>query len=303
MDSITKKLAIVGLGALGSRASLLLAEIGINNFVLIDRDIVEEKNLERQKYGKEDVGKAKVNAISERLTRIRGKIKITRHFDNLDYTNAGKLLQGADLILDCTDNFETRFLINDFSVKYKVPFIYGAAIADRGFVFNVIPEGACLKCILGDARTNETCETSGILNETSDKVAELQVEVAMKILSGKDYNNELKHINISNQKFERFKVQKSPSCETCNGNFQYLEGKKASKVAVLCGNSFLIRGSFDYRKVRENLSKMNTNGNSQKDFGNAFIFDKLTVFDDGRALVRASSQQEALSLFSRYVGN
>ncbi len=295
--------AIVGLGALGSLSAQLLARAGIGKLILIDRDYVELNNLHRQFFREEDIGKAKAEAMAKLLKEINSEVRVEAHFDNLDYTNAEKLLLKADLILDCTDNLETRFLINDFSLKKRVPFIYAAALAESGYIFTIMPGETCFNCIFGKAITKETCETTGVLNTITSAISVLQANQAMKIILQKEVDKELFYFNSAQNRIEKIKVSKNPECEACNGIFKYLSGEKGSKIVKFCGSqNYLIRGKFNYVDLKNKLAKV-SKANGIKDFGNAFLFKDLTIFADGRALIKAAGEKEAISLFSRYVGN
>lgn len=292
--------AVVGLGALGSLSTQLLARSGIGKLIVIDRDYIELGNLHRQFFDEEDVGKPKATAVKEHLEKINSKVEVEDHFDNLDHTNAERLLK-ADLILDCTDNLETRFLINDISLKHKRPFIYAAALAESGYVYTIIPkERPCFECIFKEAKAAETCETAGVLNIITSAISVLQVNQAMKFILGKEVDPELFYFNSAKNSFDKIKVDKNPACEACKGIFKHLTGEKASKAVRFCGsNMYLIRGKFSYPDLKEKLSKVN----ALTDFGNVFLFQQFTVFKDGRALVKAEDEKEALSLFSRFIGN
>ena len=174
-------IAIVGLGALGSLSAQLLARAGVGKLIIMDRDYVELGNLHRQFFNEDDIGEPKALATEKQIKKINSKINVEAHFDNLDYTNAEKLLGDADLILDCTDNLETRFLINDIALKNKIPFIYAAALGESGYVYTIQPEKEmpCFECIFKDARAAETCETAGVLNVITSAISVLQVNQAM----------------------------------------------------------------------------------------------------------------------------
>ena len=177
--------AIVGLGALGSVSAQLLARAGIGRLVLVDRDIVELSNLQRQPlFDENDVGKPKALAAKEKLAKINSEAEVQFFIDDLNYENIGEILgRNIGLILDCTDNLETRFLINDFSVKNKIPFIYSSAVGSKGYVFNVIPDKtACLRCFLKEAAALDTCETAGVLNTITGLIPSIQANEAIKIL-------------------------------------------------------------------------------------------------------------------------
>src|SRR3989338_2556602 len=154
--------AVIGLGALGSVSADLLARAGIGKLILIDRDVVEFSNLQRQSlFDETDIGKPKAVAAFEKLKKINSEVKVEFIIDDLNFENTNKDLKNISLILDCTDNLETRFLINDFSVKNKVPFIYASAVASKGYIFDIIPgRTACLRCFLKEAEHLDTCETA-----------------------------------------------------------------------------------------------------------------------------------------------
>ncbi len=300
--------AVVGLGALGSVSSELLARAGIGKLILIDRDVVELSNLQRQSlYGESDVGKPKALAAKEKLVKINSEIKIDFVIDDLNYENIGKILNDVDLILDCTDNLETRFLINDFSVKNKVPFIYSSAVGSKGYVFNVIPnKTACLRCFLKDANALDTCETTGVLNSITHLISSIQSNEAIKILLNKDYEKDLLFFDVWKNELTKIKINKSKNCECCSkNNFEYLEGKKKSNLIKMCGsNIFQLKNkALDKKQFNEIKNRLKNIG-KVIDFGNCISFEKkLTIFNDGRALLKAKDEKEAKSLYSKLIGN
>ena len=182
--------AVVGIGALGSNSAELLARAGIGSLILIDRDVVELSNLQRQRlFDENDVGKPKALAAKEHLAKINSEIKIEFLIDDLNFENIGKIFnRKPDLILDCTDNLETRFLINDFSVKNEIPFIYSSAVGSKGYVFDIIPgKTPCLRCFLKEAAQLDTCETAGVLNAITSLISTMQASEAIKILLNKKF--------------------------------------------------------------------------------------------------------------------
>ncbi len=182
--------AIVGCGALGSFHAGALARAGVGAITVIDRDYVEPSNLQRQWLFEEaDAGEAlpKAVAAERRIAKINSRIRVHGVVADLTPSNAAELLGDAGLILDGTDNFETRYLINDFAVSRQVPWIYGAAVGSYGIVMPVVPgRTACLRCIYPEppSGVQPTCETAGILNAVASAVASIQVAAALKILSG-----------------------------------------------------------------------------------------------------------------------
>ncbi len=300
--------AIIGLGALGSVSAGLLARAGIGKLILIDRDVVELSNLQRQAlYDENDVGKPKALAAKEKLNKINSDVEIEFFIDDLNSENIGKIFKSIDLILDCTDNLETRFLINDFSIKNNIPFIYSSAVGSKGYVFNIVPgKTACLRCFLKEASQLDTCETAGVLNTITNLIPSIQVNEAIKILLNKNYEKNLLFFNIWNNELSKINVSKNKSCICCaKRNFEYLNGKKQSRIIKLCGdNAYQIKTkSIDKKKFNELKNKLKKIGKII-DFDYCFTFDsKITIFNDGRAMIKAKDEKEAKSLYSKFVGN
>lgn len=294
---------ILGLGATGSNSAQLLARAGIGKLILIDRDIVELHNLQRQSlFTEQDLYKSKAIAAKQNLEKINSSIKILAHFTDIDYINIKSYVKG-DLVLDCTDNMESRFLLNEFSIVTNIPWIYSAVIGSSGYVFNRIPNKTpCLKCIFNEPTEQlGTCDTEGILNSIPSLIASIQVTEAIKILTHQPSTKELLYYDIWKQRLIKTKVKKNPSCPTCNKKFVYLTGEKYNEVIKLCGtNSFQLRcpklNLEEAARKLEKIDKVNLNEY-------CLIFRELTIFRDGRALVKADSPEKAKSLYSSYIGN
>jgi len=301
--------AIIGLGALGSVSSELSARAGIGHLILIDRDVVELSNLQRQSlFTEKDVGKPKALAAKEHLSNINSKAEIDFFIDDLNFENVDRILSNKiNLILDCTDNLETRFLINDYSIKNKIPFIYSSAVGSKGYVFDIMPETTpCLKCFLKEAAQLDTCETTGVLNSITHLISSIQTDEAIKILLEKNYEKDLLFFDVWKNELTKIKVNKNKNCICCvKNNFEYLSGKKSSRIAKLCGdNVYQIKsktiGKSQFNSLKNSLRKI---GNVA-DFGYCISFDgKLTIFQNGRALIKAKDEKEAKSLYSKFVGN
>jgi len=210
-----KTVAIIGLGALGTNSSNLLARAGVN-LILVDHDKVDLTNLQRQNiFTEKDINKSKVDAAKDYLEKVNSEIKILSYNENLTEENIN--LINSDLVLDCTDNLETRFLINDYCASKKIPWIHAAAIQNKGIIFNVIPGKTCFNCIYNNIKDIERCEDLGILNTITTLVSSLQVNEAIKILLNKDYETNLIRINLDNNDLTKIKVNKNPYCEVCQG--------------------------------------------------------------------------------------
>jgi len=294
-----RTVSIIGLGAVGTVASELLTRAGIGKLVLVDRDFVELNNLQRQSlFIEKDVGKVKVVQAKEALEKINSEVKIEAYVKDLNFKNI-EIIE-SDLILDCTDNLTTRFLINDFSLKMKIPWIYSAAIEDKGTVFNIIPGKVCFRCIFKEAKGLETCDTVGVLNTTTNIVGSLQVNEALKILLNKKYEEKMIRINVWDLDLSKIKVKKDENCEACKGNYEYLMGK-ADKVVKYCGAySYQVRGKkLNLKELKGRLEKLD----EVKDFGYCIHFKNLTIFEDGRAIIKVKSEEEARRFYSKYVGN
>jgi len=291
------KVAIVGVGAIGSRSVDLLIRSGVEHIILIDRDVVEESNLGSQGlFFEEDVGLPKVIAAKDVLEGINPDLKTDIHFINLDHETVDLLK--ADLILDCTDNLEARYLINDYARKNKIPFVYASAIRDAGYVFPVLVDGPCLRCVLHNAKTTETCEASGVLNTITTLIASLQVNEALKILTKQDPERDLLYVHLRDNKIENIKVKKDDDCLVCKGEFGYLEGEHALRMVKHCSSgNYLVRKDFDFDGVKERLSEFGI-----VDFGDGFTFKNMLVLRNS-LIIKAKSEKEALKMISQYIGN
>ena len=296
-----KVVAIVGLGAIGSNTANLLARAGIN-LILIDRDIVELENLQRQTlYDEKDIGKPKSIQAKKKLKLINSDIKIKAFVEDLNYNNIDELIK-SDLILDCSDNMETRFLINDYSIKNEIPWIYAAVLGVNAMSMNIVPQKTpCFRCIFKESNTiTENCNSVGVLNTITNLIATIQVNESLKILTNQEFNKTLVLFNIWNLYMQKFKINKNINCEACsNLNFEYLDGKTTKKIVKLCGtNSFQIHGNpINLENLYQRLSKF-----SDAKINEYCVYStSLTAFSDGRVLIRAENLNKAKSLYSRFI--
>lgn len=312
-DKLLKsKVAIVGLGALGSHAVEMLARAGVGKLILIDRDYVELSNLQRQAlYTEEDIDLPKAIAMKQHLEDINSETSVGAHIDDLSCKNAEDLLKDVGLIIDGTDNLETRFLINDVSVKYKIPWIYGAAVGTEGSSLNIVHGKPCLRCVipeLPDSGSLDTCETRGVLNALPPLIAGRQVSEAMKILLGKDYSTKFFRVDSWNDKFELLDVERNKNCTCCvRNNFEFLGGRRGSLTTRMCGlDTFQIR----LDKKPESLEKVagkliGIKEVSANTYMMHFNIDgkKVSVFKDGRVIVKGVRDgKEAKSIVAKYIG-
>lgn len=309
--------AIVGCGALGGLQAEALARAGVGRIRVIDRDFVEQSNLQRQfLFTERDAaeGLPKAVAAERRLREINSSIRVDGIVADLDPAGAEDLLGGAQLILDATDNFETRFLINDFSVARGVPWVYGAAVGSYGLMMLVIPgETPCLRCIYPEppSGAQPTCETAGVLSSITMLIASLQVGEALKILSG---NSQLARRKIvaadvwSGGIRETEMPARDPHCPACGlGEFLWLNGSKRAPISLCGRNAVQIHERFrpvDLRELQERLQglgEVRANEFALRFFRDLF---EITVFPDGRAIIKGTTDPAiARSLYTRFIGN
>lgn len=311
------KIAIVGCGATGSALLSLLARGGVGTIRVIDRDYVEQSNLQRQTLFEEEDAKEslpKAIAAARRVAAFNSEIVVEPQVADLTPANAEKLLAGAEIILDGTDNFETRYLVNDFAVKNFVPWIYAAAVGSYGVTLNVIPgQTACMACIFPDSPTGfvETCETSGILNSAVNLISAVSATEALKMLVGAEAK--LRRTLLSwdvwqNERAELDASQRRPECRACGKrDFIHLSGEGRPHI-TLCGrNSVQIHERnrpLDFAEVSRKLQPL---GQVRH---NEFVLKfwnepyEMTLFPDGRAIIKGTADTAiARSLYARYVGS
>ncbi len=311
------RVAIVGCGATGSALASLLARAGVGWMRIIDRDYVEASNLQRQLlFDEADALESLPKAIAaqRKLRALNSAIEIDAQVADLTPSNCEDLLEGAHLILDGTDNFETRYLINDFAVERSLPWIYTAAVGSYGVSMNVIPgKTACLACIFPDSPRGvvETCDTSGILNSAVNAVASIAVTEAMKFIVGAE--DKLRRTLISldvweNDRSEISTAHPRSDCRACGGrDFVHLRGTARPHI-TLCGrNSVQIHERnrpVDFAEMEQRLSP---HGSVRH---NEFVLKfsrealEMTLFPDGRAIIKGTTDTGvARSLYARFVGS
>jgi len=298
---------VVGCGALGSVSSALMARAGVGRLRIVDRDFVDTSNLQRQfLFDEDDVREMRPKAIAAaaRLSRANSDVEVEPVVADVNPDNAVDLLAGATLILDGTDNFETRFLINDVSVRHDIPWIYTACLGSYGLMMNVLPgDTACLRCLMESAPppgSVPTCDTAGVIGPIVSVIAGLQAAEALKYLSGNRdaMTRDLLSVDVWSGLVTRMEVPKSGGrrrCETCDGlSFEYLAGRGGRSV-TLCGrNSVQVmpeaRGALDLADLAARLSRLDADGALgvvSTRFLLRFSVDDLvvSVFPDGRAIV------------------
>lgn len=311
------RVAIVGCGATGSALASLLARAGVGTVRIIDRDYVEPSNLQRQSlFDEGDAAESlpKAIAAARKIAAFNSEIVVEPKVEDLIPANIKDLLEGMDLILDGTDNFETRYLLNDYAVNGSLPWIYSAAVGSYAVTLNVLPgETACLACIFPDSPHGmvETCETSGILNSAVNFVASVAATEALKLIVGKpgDLRRTLLSFDLwTNEQAEISAARPRPGCRACGERrFLHLSGEGRPHI-TLCGrNSVQIherRRPLDFTEMGRRLEPHGTVRHN--DFVLKFWHEpyEMTLFPDGRAIIKGTTDTAvARSLYARYVGS
>lgn len=308
---------VVGCGALGAAAADLLARAGVGRLRLVDRDVVELSNLHRQLlFDEADAteGVPKAIAAARALSRINTSVKVEPVVADVGPRNVEPLLDGVAVVVDGTDNLETRYLLNDACVKRRLPWVYGGAVAATGMAMAIVPgETACFRCLYPttSAAGMATCDTVGVLASTVVAVAAIQWTATVKLLLGlRDGAGELSALDVWTQDFEHTSIPRRPDCPCCvEGRFDYLEAKATSRTAHLCGRNAVQVSpaeplALDLGQLRARLAGLGQ-VKARGDFALHATVDgfELTVFPDGRALVKGTDDAAvARALYARYVG-
>jgi molybdopterin/thiamine biosynthesis adenylyltransferase len=321
------RVTLCGCGALGTVLANVLVRAGVGFIRVVDRDFVEPSNLQRQVlFDESDVANnlPKAEAAATKMRQINSTVTVEPVVADIDRTNIEDLTRDADLILDGSDNFEVRYLINDVAVKHGKPWVYGGAVGSQGMSMTILPgETPCLRCVF-EAAPNPgdvgTCETAGVLAPTVNIVASYQATEALKILSGNRaaVNRELLVLDVWENTNRRVKVAKlmgrKGECVCCaRRQFEWLDGAHGTQTTTLCGRNAVqvshraanrldfdvlaatlrASGSVTFNKF---LLKFNV-----EEKGDPFEF---TVFPDGRAIIKGTSETDrARTLYAKYVGH
>lgn len=310
------RVAIVGCGATGSVLASLLARAGVGTLHIIDRDYVEPSNLQRQSlFDEADAAESlpKAIAAARKISSFNSQIVVEPHVADLTPANIASLLENTQLILDGTDNFETRYLINDFAVKNSLPWIYTAAVGSYGVTLNVLPgQTACLACVFPCPPQGalETCETAGILNSAVNLAASIAATEALKFLVGA--HQHLRRTLLSfdvwqNDRAEITADKPRPGCPTCSRHeFPHLAGQGRPHI-TLCGrNSVQIHERSRPLDLAEMSERLRPHGTVRHtDFVLKFWREpyELTLFPDGRAIIKGTTDPAvARSLYARFIG-
>jgi molybdopterin/thiamine biosynthesis adenylyltransferase len=314
---IASRIAVVGCGATGSAIGSLLARAGVGTIRIIDRDYVESSNLQRQSlFDEADAAESlpKAIAASRKISAFNSQITVESKISDLIPSNVEDLMDGMELILDGTDNFETRYLLNDYAVKHSVPWIYTAAVGSYGITLNFLPNRtACLACIFPDSPrgTVETCETAGILNSAVNLAASIASTEALKILIGAEEKIRRTLLSFDvweNERTEISAARSNPECRVCgHREFIHLAGDGRPHI-TLCGrNSVQIHERNRPIDLAEMNDRLTPHGKVRRnDFVLKFWREpyEMTLFPDGRAIIKGTTDKAiARSLYAKYVGS
>lgn len=316
---LASRVTMIGCGALGTGLANNLARAGVGFMRIVDRDFIEMNNLQRQLlFDETDVQENLPKAVAgaNRITKINSDIKTEPIVADVNYTNVEEFIKDVDIVLDGTDNFETRFLLNDACVKHGKTWIYGGCVGSYGLVMVVIPgQTACVRCVFENAPppgVAPTCDTAGVLNTIASIISSYQSTEAIKILTGNmaAVNKNLLSIDIWSNQFMQLKTAKNADCPVCGQKkFEFLEAKEGTHITSLCGRNAVqitqkIPAKMDFADVSKRLSQLG------KVTYNKFLLKfeqndcEITLFTDGRAIVKGTNDTaKARTLYAKYVGS
>lgn len=318
---IDSRVTICGCGALGTVLANHLVRAGVGYVRVVDRDFIETHNLQRQiLFDEQDVASnlPKAEAAARKLRAINSQVTIDPVVTDIDHTNIIDLTKDVDLILDGTDNFETRYLINDAAVKQGKPWVFGGVIGSEGQTMTIVPgQTPCLRCVIASSPPpgmTPTCETAGVLGPVVSVIASFEAVEALKLLSGArdTINTELIMLDVWDWSFRRLKIaslREKVDCPCCkHQKFDWLAGAEGSQTTTLCGRnavqvSLKRSGPLDFPAMIERLGP--SSGARHNPFMLRFAADghEFTVFPDGRAIIKGTSDEaKARTLYAQYVG-
>jgi molybdopterin/thiamine biosynthesis adenylyltransferase len=318
---LASRVVVMGCGALGTVSASSLARAGVGRLLLVDRDFIEENNLQRQiLFDEEDIKKGlpKAEAARIKLQRVNSRIQIEARVADINHTDIEDLVRDADLVVDGTDNFETRFLINDACVKAGIPWIYGACIGSIGLTMNIRPGlTPCLRCVFESAPPPEmspSCDTAGVLSSIVNLVASLQVTEALKLLVRREdeLRRDLLHIDVWTGAFQALRIgdHPHPDCPTCGRRqFEFLAATSGSDTTSLCGrNSVQVTPkqahAVDFALLENKVKKLGPVKSNKFMLKFEVPGYQFTVFPDGRAIIQGTHDPTvARKLYAKYVGH
>ena len=307
---------LVGCGAIGAASANLLVRAGIGRLRIVDRDFVETSNLQRQTlFDEADASEAlpKAVAAERKLRAINSEVQVEGVVADLSSRNVSEMLSGFPLILDGTDNFETRFLVNEFAVKTQTPWIYAAAVASYGLTLTILPgQTACLACLVESSSVGleETCDTIGVLGPIVNLISSLQVAEAIKLLSGRQAALHLRLLScdVWSGRIQSVRPERNPDCPVClRHEFAHLSGQAQPHITMCGRDSVQIherRRVLDLKALEQRL-RSTVPDVRQNGFLLRFQVPpyEMTVFSDGRAILKGTKDPAvARSLYAKYIG-
>lgn len=317
---LSSRALIVGCGALGSAQAEMLARAGIGRLRIVDRDFVEFSNLQRQTMFSERDAEERIPkaiACKNRIAEINSSIETEAEVADVNFSNIKRLIEGCDVVLDGTDNFATRYLINDACVKHRVNWIYGAAVASYGVTMTIVPKTTpCLRCVFEEmppAGSAQTCDTAGVIMPIISVVSAMQVSEALKLLTGKTerLHRTLMQIDVWQNEWRKIKLSAPrEDCESCaKETFETLDAESNEFAAVLCG-----RDAVQISPPRQTKVDLKTLAEKLRPSGDVKVNDyllrfrqgdyELTVFQDARAIVKGvDNVAAARTLYAKFVGS
>jgi adenylyltransferase/sulfurtransferase len=319
---LASRVTLCGCGALGTVLANALVRAGVGRLRLVDRDFIETSNLQRQVlFDEQDVAAdlPKAEAAARKLRAVNSAVTVEPVVTDIDRTNVLELVEDADLVLDGTDNFEVRYLINDAAVKLGKPWVYGGCVGSHGQTMTILPgETPCLRCVFEAAPAPGeagTCETAGVLGPAVGVIASFQAAEAIKILSGRreHINRDLLYFDVWENVQRRIKVAPllgRVDCPCCQRRrYEWLEGEHGSQTTSLCGRnavqvSHRTPARLDFERMAGELGRL-----GEVTF-NRFLMKftaegyEFTVFPDGRAIIKGTPDPDkARTLYAKYVGH
>lgn len=316
---LRSKVLLIGCGALGASHAEMLTRAGVGFLRIVDRDFVEFSNLQRQTlFSESDATNRNPKAIAakNRLSRINSEIEIEPVIADVNNSNIENLLKDIDLVVDGTDNFQIRYLINDACVKYGVPWIYGAAVSSHGTTMSIIPEKTpCLRCIFEEippAGNTPTCDTAGVIQPIISTISAVQVSESLKFLVGKTekMHRSLIQIDVWENDWRKIKLHApNEDCRTCGKKeFDFLNSARQDFMTTLCG-----RDAVQIKPFGDNLIDLPLKAEKLKGLGeiklNEYLLRlrvddfEITIFKDSRAIIKGTDDlTTARSVYAKYVG-
>jgi adenylyltransferase/sulfurtransferase len=314
---LASSVVIVGCGALGTAQANALTRAGVGRVRIIDRDFVDTSNLQRQiLFDESDAADSlpKAVAAERKLKQVNADVQVEGVVADLDASNAERLLCGYDVILDGTDNFETRYLLNDAAVMLGTAWIYGAVVGSLATTMSVVPGcSACLACVFPDhpKGLHETCDTVGVIAPAAAWATAIQITEALKILLGRahELHGMLLSYDVWTNRLAQVRLRRDPDCAVCvQRRFAHLENRALSH-SILCGRDSV--QIHDQRPRAIDLAELRNRLKSLGEVrGNAYLLRctlhpyELTVFSDGRALIKGTADPAvARGIYAKYVGS